>query len=74
MSCYVALVFTQTATYFCVFVIAQALGSGANPALSSLALMFADPEKTGQLMAAMTVFQILMAQIVAPIMFGEVYA
>lgn len=71
--CYGALVFTQTATYFCIFVVAQSLGSGANPALSSLQLMFADPKETGKLMGAMGVFQILFAQVIAPLMFGGVY-
>jgi MFS family permease len=65
---------TQTATYFCVFVVAQALGSGANPALSSLALMFADPNETGKLMGALAVSQVLSAQVLAPVLFGSVYA
>lgn len=74
VTCYVALAFSKNSTYFCVFVVAGALGSGANPALSSLALMFADPKETGKLMAAMGVFQTLMAQIVAPFLFSGIFA
>lgn len=74
LACYIALTMTTTATYFCVFVIAQALGSGGNPALSSLALMFADPKETGKLMGAMAVSQVLTAQVIAPVLFGSVYA
>ena len=43
-------------------------------ALSSLALMFADPKETGKLMAAISVFSTLMGQIVAPVIFNGLFA
>lgn len=74
LASYIALTMTTTATYFCVFVVAQSLGSGANPAISSLSLMFADPKETGKLMGAMTVLTVVTSNIVAPVLFNSVYA
>lgn len=71
---YIALCFTSTATHFILFVMVQALGSGANPALSSLCLMFADPNEIGSLMGALSVLQIIFAQVFGPIIFNGVYA
>jgi MFS family permease len=71
---YTALCFTHTVTQFIVFVMLQALGSGANPALSSLCLMFADPNETGSLMGAISVLQIIFAQVIGPVLFNGVYA
>jgi len=68
------LVFTSSSTYFVILTVANGLGSGANPALSSLALMFADPKETGALMAAMGVAGILCGQIIAPIVFNGIFA
>lgn len=71
---YTALCFTTTVSHFILFVMVQALGSGANPALSSLCLMFADPNETGSLMGALSVLQIIFAQVAGPILFNTVYA
>lgn len=71
---YIALCFTNTAFQFILFVMVQALGSGANPALSSLCLMFADPNETGSLMGALSVLQIIFAQVLGPIIFNGVYS
>lgn len=43
-------------------------------ALSSLALMFADPKETGALLGAMGVATILCGQIVAPVVFNSIFA
>ncbi|KAK9893854.1 hypothetical protein P389DRAFT_174749 [Cystobasidium minutum MCA 4210] len=71
---YTALCFTSTVSHFILFVMLQALGSGANPALSSLCLMFADPNETGSLMGALSVLQIIFAQVFGPIIFNGVYS
>ena len=43
-------------------------------ALSSLALMFADPKETGTLMSALALFHIMFSQILGPFLFNGVFA
>lgn len=71
---YTALCFNKDVTQFILFVMLQALAAGANPALSSLCLMFADPKETGSLMGALGVLQILFSQVAGPVLFSSIYA
>ncbi|GAA5901855.1 hypothetical protein JCM6882_008691 [Rhodosporidiobolus microsporus] len=51
----------------------QSLGSGATPALQSLALAHASPRDAGRLFASLSVLQSLAAQVVGPLVFGVTF-
>lgn len=74
ISSYTAIIFTTTATHFLLCTVAQGLGAGGHPAMSSLCLMFADPKETGKLMGAVAVLQIMFSQILGPLFFNGVFA
>ncbi|GAA6048675.1 hypothetical protein JCM3770_002014 [Rhodotorula araucariae] len=63
----------HTAT-FLVAVLVQSLGSGASPALQSLALAHAAPRDAGRLFASLSVVQALAAQVASPIAFAAVFS
>ncbi|GAA5989179.1 hypothetical protein JCM11641_002551 [Rhodosporidiobolus odoratus] len=51
----------------------QSLGSGATPAIQSLALAHASPQDAGKLFASLSVVQSLASQVVGPAVFGVVF-
>ncbi|BGO95714.1 hypothetical protein NBRC10512_007413 [Rhodotorula toruloides] len=51
----------------------QSLGSGASPAIQSLALAHASPRDAGRLFASLSVVQSLSSQVFGPIVFGSVF-
>ncbi|BGP51690.1 hypothetical protein JCM10450v2_007640 [Rhodotorula kratochvilovae] len=59
---------------FLVAVLLQSLGSGASPAIQSLALAHASPRDAGRLFASLSVVQALAAQVASPIAFAAVFS
>ncbi|KPV73451.1 uncharacterized protein RHOBADRAFT_55188 [Rhodotorula graminis WP1] len=59
---------------FLVAVLVQSLGSGASPAIQSLALAHSTPRDAGRLFASLSVVQALAAQVVSPVLFTAVFS
>ncbi|GAA5844329.1 hypothetical protein JCM9279_001772 [Rhodotorula babjevae] len=59
---------------FLVAVLVQSLGSGASPAIQSLALAHSTPRDAGRLFASLSVVQALAAQVVSPVLFTGVFS
>ncbi|BGP20086.1 hypothetical protein JCM10213v2_008221 [Rhodosporidiobolus nylandii] len=58
---------------FLVGALLQSLGSGATPAIQSLALAHASPRDAGRLFASLSVVQALASQVFGPLVFGVVF-
>ncbi|GAA5864066.1 hypothetical protein JCM8547_005123 [Rhodosporidiobolus lusitaniae] len=64
---------TSHLSLFLLAALLQSLGSGATPALQSLALAHASPRDAGRLFASLSVLQSLANQVVGPLVFSLTY-
>lgn len=68
---FVAFSLTRTPTHFVICTLLQAFGAGTGPSIQSLALAQVTVKESGQILAALSVCQTLMSQVLGPLAFGS---
>ncbi|GAA99360.1 uncharacterized protein L969DRAFT_93820 [Mixia osmundae IAM 14324] len=71
---YVLLLATTTSAQFIFAVCAQSFASGFGPAMQSLALALSPAQEAGKLLAAFSVIQSIMSQVIGPLVFGVLFS
>lgn len=74
LACFAALAFVPGPIPFIIATAAMSAGSGAAPALQSVALSLSSPADAGKVLAGLGVVQSLMSSIAGPLLYGSVYA
>lgn len=64
---------TQHIALFLTAAVLQSFGSGASPAIQSLALAHASPRDAGRLFASLSVVQSIASQVIGPILFSTLF-
>ena len=74
LCCFLALAFIEKPLVFLIATATMSIGSGASPALQSLALSLSSPTDAGKVMAGFGVLQSVMSSIGGPLIYGSIFA